>query len=168
MKRIVVALLSTISGLVLLFAYPTSTNRSVTADTLPAAGTGTTTGSGTTGSAATGSAGTGTATGPAPAAAGPAPAAKSGTFTGATVQTRWGPVQVRIVVANGKVTSADAIKYPTGNGNDQQINAYAIPQLNSEAVAAGSAKIDMVSGATVTSGGYVQSLQDAIDQAFPA
>jgi uncharacterized protein with FMN-binding domain len=157
MKRIVIALLSTISGLVLLFSYPTSTNRLVTADTAPAAGTGT-----TTGAAATGA---GAAAAP-PAAAPAASTAKSGTFTGATAQTRWGPVQVQIVVANGKITSSQAVRYPTGNGNDAQINAYAIPQLNSEAVAANSAKIDMISGATVTSGGYLQSLQNAIDQAF--
>ena|SRR5450830_732632 len=157
MKRIVIALLSTISGLVLLFSYPTSTNKSVTADAAPVAGTGTTTGAAATGASA------------APTAAAPAAAAaKSGTFTGATAQTRWGPVQVRIVVANGKITSADAIRYPSGNGNDAQINAYAIPQLNAEAVAANSAKIDMISGATVTSGGYLQSLQNAVDQAFKA
>ena len=154
MKRIVIALLSTISGLVLLFSYPTSTNKSVTADAAPVAGTGTTTGAAATGAAA------------APTAAAPAAAAKSGTFTGATAQTRWGPVQVQIVVANGKITSAQAVRYPNGNGNDAQINAYAIPQLNAEAVAASSAKIDMISGATVTSGGYLQSLQNAIDQAF--
>ena len=157
MKRIVIALLSTISGLVLLFSYPTSTNKSVTADAAPVAGTGTTTGAAATGAAA------------APTAAAPAAAAaKSGTFTGATAQTRWGPVQVRIVVANGKITSAQAVRYPNGNGNDAQINAYAIPQLNAEAVAANSAKIDMISGATVTSGGYLQSLQNAVDQAFKA
>jgi uncharacterized protein with FMN-binding domain len=158
MKRIVIALLSTISGLVLLFSYPTSTNKTLT-DAAPAAGTGTTTGSAATGAAA--------AAPPAAAgAAAPATTAKSGTFTGATAQTRWGPVQVQIVVANGKITSANAVRYPNGNGNDAQINAYAIPQLNSEAVAASSAKIDMISGATVTSGGYLQSLQNAIDQAF--
>jgi uncharacterized protein with FMN-binding domain len=157
MKRIVIALLSTISGLVLLFSYPTSTNRSVTADTAPAAGTGT----GTTTTA-------GAAAAPTTAAAPAAAAAASGTFTGATVQTRWGPVQVQIVVANGKVTSADAIQYPTGNGTDARINSYAIPKLNAEVVQAQSAKIDMISGATVTSSGYLQSLQDAIDQAFPA
>lgn len=158
MKRIVIALLSTISGLVLLFSYPTSTNKSVTADTAPGAGTGTTTAADPAAAAAA----------PTTAAAPAAAAAVSGTFTGATVQTRWGPVQVQIVVANGKVTSADAIQYPTGNGNDARINSYAIPKLNAEAVKANSAKIDMISGATVTSSGYLQSLQDAIDQAFPA
>lgn len=161
MKRIVIAVLSTISGLVLLFSYPTSTNRSVTADAAPVAGTGT-----TTGGAATGTAAAPAAAAPAAAAAAAAAAAKSGTFTGATAQTRWGPVQVQIVVANGKITSADAVQYPNGNGNDQRINSYAIPVLNGEAVTASSAKIDMVSGATVTSDGYLQSLQTAIDKAF--
>ena len=165
MRRIVIALLSTLSGLVLLFSYPTSTNRPLT-DTalapLPGAAA-------ASGSAAGGAAGGAAAPAPAPAgAAPPAAGPKSGTFTGGTAQTRWGPVQVRIVVAGGKVTSADAIQFPSGNGKDQQINSYAIPQLNSEVIAAQSATIDMVSGATVTSGGYLTSLQDAIDQAFRA
>lgn len=54
---------------------------------------------------------------------------------------------------------------PENTPRDQQINAYAIPVLNSEAVAAGSARIDAVSGATYTSGGYITSLQSAIDKA---
>jgi uncharacterized protein with FMN-binding domain len=48
---------------------------------------------------------------------------------------------------------------------DQEINSYAIPQLNSEAVSAGSAQIDTVSGATYTSEGYITSLQSALDKA---
>jgi uncharacterized protein with FMN-binding domain len=58
-----------------------------------------------------------------------------------------------------------AIQFPNGNGRDQEINAYAVPQLNAEVVKAQSASIDAVSGATVTSDGYIQSLQSAIDQA---
>ena len=77
-------------------------------------------------------------------------------------------MQVQITVKAGRITSADAVQYPTGNSRDQQINAYAVPQLNSEVTDAQSAQIDLVSGATVTSRGYVQSLQDAIDQAFGA
>jgi uncharacterized protein with FMN-binding domain len=92
--------------------------------------------------------------------------AKTATYTGDSVNTQWGPVQVRITVSNRKVTAAQAIVYPTGNPRDQEINAYAIPTLNKEAVAASnSAKIDMVSGATYTSGGYIQSLQSALDKA---
>ena len=74
-------------------------------------------------------------------------------------------MQVRITVTNGKITKAEAIQYPSENPRDQEINAFAVPQLNAEVVAKQSASIDGVSGATVTSGGYIQSLQSAIDQA---
>jgi uncharacterized protein with FMN-binding domain len=74
-------------------------------------------------------------------------------------------VQVQITVQNGKITKADAIQYPQNNGRDVEINSYAVPTLDAEAVKANSAQIDAVSGATVTSDGYIQSLQSAIDQA---
>jgi uncharacterized protein with FMN-binding domain len=85
--------------------------------------------------------------------------------TGAAWPTVYGPVQVKITVAGGRVTAAAALEYPTETPRDQQINAYAIPRLNQEAVAAGSARIDTVSGATYTSGGYIGSLQNALDRA---
>jgi uncharacterized protein with FMN-binding domain len=72
---------------------------------------------------------------------------------------------VQITVAGGKVTAVDVVEYPNGNGRDQQINARALPVLVSETLKAQSAHIDMVSGATVTSDGYVESLQSALDQA---
>jgi uncharacterized protein with FMN-binding domain len=87
------------------------------------------------------------------------------TVTGDTVQTRWGPVQVRVTVKNGKITDVTAVAYPSDNPKDQEINSYAIPQLRREALAAQSAQIDSVSGATYTSDGYKQSLQSALDSA---
>jgi uncharacterized protein with FMN-binding domain len=87
------------------------------------------------------------------------------TLTGKPWPTVYGLVQVRITVAGGRVTAASAVRYPVDTPRDAQINAFAIPQLNKEAVAAGSAKIDTVSGATYTSGGYIGSLQSALDQA---
>ena len=54
---------------------------------------------------------------------------------------------------------------PWNDRKDQEINSYAVPILNQEAVDAQSANIDMVSGATYTSQGYIESLQSAIDQA---
>jgi uncharacterized protein with FMN-binding domain len=57
------------------------------------------------------------------------------------------------------------VQYPDGNGKDQEINSYALPILTQETVDAQSAGIDMVSGATVTSDGYIESLQSALDQA---
>lgn len=90
---------------------------------------------------------------------------KDGTFTGSAAQTPYGPVQVRITVADGKITQAQAVSYPDSDGRSQQISGYAVPVLNGEAVSAGSAQIDLVSGATYTSRGYAQSLQGALDEA---
>ena len=75
------------------------------------------------------------------------------------------PVAVQITVSGGTITAVDVPQYPSSNGRDRQINQQAIPILVSETVSAQSARIDMVSGATYTSDGYLQSLQSAIDQA---
>lgn len=138
MRKIVTAIMGTISGLVLLFSYHTSTNSEAVAS--PS----TDTGEGTGSSGAT---------------------TPNGTFTGDAVDTEWGPVQVQITVSNGTITAADAVQYPNENSKDQRINAYAIPILNAAVVDAQSASIDAVSGATVTSNGYISSLQSAIDAA---
>ena len=89
----------------------------------------------------------------------------AGTFAGDAVSTRFGNVQVQITISAGKITAATALQAPNRDRRDQQINGYAVPILNREAVAAQSADIDMVSGATITSGAYVQSLQSALDKA---
>ncbi|WP_329261374.1 FMN-binding protein [Streptomyces pseudovenezuelae] len=86
------------------------------------------------------------------------------TVTGTVSQTQYGPVQVRITVSGGKITKADAVQAPKGGTSDQK-TALSVPKLNQEAVAAGSADIDSVSGATYTSEGYKKSLQSALDQA---
>jgi uncharacterized protein with FMN-binding domain len=91
-------------------------------------------------------------------------AAQARTVTGQVAQTPYGTVQVRITVSNGKITKAEAVQAPKGGLSDQK-TAMAVPKLNQEAVAAGSANIDAVSGATYTSGGYKKSLQSALDQA---
>lgn len=74
-------------------------------------------------------------------------------------------MQVRITVKNGVITKAEAVQYPQGNPRDQEINATAVPTLDQEVVAKQSGSVDAVSGATVTSGGYLASLQSAIDEA---
>ena len=79
--------------------------------------------------------------------------------------TRFGDVQVRITVENGKITDSQVTQVPWNDHKDQEINSYAVPILNQEAVDQQSADIDMVSGATYTSQGYIGSLQSAIDQA---
>ena len=74
-------------------------------------------------------------------------------------------MQVQITVEGGKVTAADVLQVPMANHHDQQINSYAVPILNAEVVDAQNADIDMVSGATDTSEGYLSSLQSALDKA---
>ncbi|MEU0437198.1 FMN-binding protein [Streptomyces sp. NPDC006290] len=94
----------------------------------------------------------------------PAPAAQARVVTGTVDQTQYGPVQVRLTLTGNKITKAEAVQAPKGGVSDQK-TALAVPKLNQEAVKAGSAQIDTVSGATYTSEGYKKSLQSALDKA---
>jgi uncharacterized protein with FMN-binding domain len=159
MKKIVMWLMSTLTVLVLVFGYHTSTSSTAAAAggdssvATPFSGSTTSTGAaGSTSAAASGSSSSSSS-------------AASGTVTGAAADTRWGPVQVQITVADGSITDVSVVQYPTSNGKDQEINARALPILIQETLKAQSASIDMVSGATYTSDGYVSSLQSALDQA---
>ncbi|MEO3936534.1 FMN-binding protein [Dermatophilaceae bacterium Soc4.6] len=162
MRRIVIAAMSTLSALVLLFSYHTSTS-SVTAkaSSVPVPGGSSGTDAASPSTPSSNSTGSGTSSGTSAASG----AATSGTFTGDSVATRWGDVQVQITVTDGKVTKSEAIVFPQANPRDQEINAYALPILSEAAVTAQSARIDAISGATVTSEGYLSSLQSALDQA---
>ena len=166
MKRAILAIAGTISGLVLLLGFKTH----------PA-------GQATDGAADTGA---GTTTGQSPGSSGQSPGSSgqspgssgqghgstahggsSGTRTvqGSTVETRWGPVQVEVTLTDGKITKVTALQLPDGNPRDLEINNFAVPQLVEETLSAQSARIDAVSGATYTSDGYIQSLQSALDAA---
>jgi uncharacterized protein with FMN-binding domain len=68
-------------------------------------------------------------------------------------------------VSGHTITRVDVVQYPTENPKDVEINDQALPILVQETVDSQSADIDMVSGATVTSDGYLRSLQSALDQA---
>ncbi|MEV6148729.1 FMN-binding protein [Nonomuraea sp. NPDC052129] len=91
--------------------------------------------------------------------------AASRTVDGDAVDTRWGPVQVRISVSGGKISDVQVLQAPSENRRDVEINNRALPVLQEEALSAQSAQIDSVSGATYTSDGYTRSLQSAIDRA---
>ncbi|WP_028801544.1 FMN-binding protein [Streptomyces sp. 142MFCol3.1] len=107
----------------------------------------------------------GAAGGKAPSSpAGGGAAAQARTVTGDVARTQYGPVQVRITMSGGKITKSEAVQAPSG-GRSSEVTNNAVPKLDQEAVAAGSADIDAVSGATYTSGGYKQSLQSALDKA---
>jgi uncharacterized protein with FMN-binding domain len=160
MQRITLWLLSTVAVLVLLFSYRTSTmggaggtdSSAAVAAAPPTTHQAGGTSSGDKTSYGDGTSGDGTASG-------------RGTYDGSVVQTRWGPIQATITVSNGKITDVAVPIYPNGNHRDEEINAYALPTLRQETLDAQSADVDTVSGATVTSDGYKESLQAAIDAA---
>jgi uncharacterized protein with FMN-binding domain len=101
-----------------------------------------------------------------PAKTSSAPSApKTTSVTGATAQTKYGPVQVRITLTGSRITGATAVQSPDETGRSKEISSTAVPKLNRETLEAQSADIDAVSGATYTSAGYKQSLQSALDRA---
>lgn len=143
MRRILTWVLATLTVLVLLFSYHTSTStRFAPAEQVSAAG--------------------GAGNQP-PTPAGPTD--RFGDVVGDTITTRFGAVQVQITLDRGRITAARALQAPNADRHDQMINARAVPILNAAVVAAQSAHIDLVSGATLTSEAYIQSLQSAIDKA---
>ena len=173
-SRILLWLLTTVTVVVLLFGYRTSTSgpgtaggqKAISAQGSAADGSagGGSTGTGGTGSGGTGSGGTGSG-GTGSGGTTPGSTAGSATVTGDVADTRWGPVQVQLTVAAHRITDVSVVRYPDGNGHDQEINAQALPILVQETLDAQNAQIDMVSGATVTSEGYLESLQSALDRA---
>ncbi len=169
MRRIVLWVLSTLSALVALLGYHTSTSSVMATGTPDNAISGSLQGQATTRSA-TGSAsgsGSGSATsgsGSSGSAPGQSSTAAS-TVTGDSVGTPYGPVQVRVAVDGSTITDVTVLQYPDQDGHSVQINQYALPQLINETLDAQGSGISMVSGATYTSQGYLQSLQSALDQA---
>jgi uncharacterized protein with FMN-binding domain len=102
---------------------------------------------------------------PAPTKAAPAPAGITGTFDGDTSQTRWGPVQVQIIVKDGKIVDASALQSPNGDRRSTDISRQSIPFLVQETLAAQSDQISGVGGASYTSVGWFNSLQSALKKA---
>jgi uncharacterized protein with FMN-binding domain len=145
MRRITLWLFSTVAAVVLLFSYRTSLEGAVSSPAVASA----------------------------PLAGGSGESEDDGgtsvsggkTYTGSVAQTRWGPVQVSITVAGGKIADVAVPTYPDNNGRDVEINSRALPILRQETLQKQSADIDAVSGATVTSDGYKESLQSALDAA---
>jgi uncharacterized protein with FMN-binding domain len=147
-KRILLWGLSTVSALVLLLGYHTSTSAVLASSGTGSSFTGSLQGQGTTRTSRTGDTGTGT----------------GDTVTGDAAQTAYGPVQLRLTMQGSTITNVTVLQFPSGNGRDVEINSYALPQLIQETLDAQGADIDMVSGATYTSAGYLESLQSALDR----
>lgn len=152
MRRITLSIVSTLAAIVLLFSYRTSTGGALPGPATAAAAAGVVPDTATDTATPSGS--------PSRSAA-----ARTTTVNGTVVETRWGPVQVQVTIVGQKITGVRALQRPTGNSRDDQINGHALPKLQEQVLEAQSARIDGVSGATVTSEGYRESLQAALDAA---
>lgn len=117
------------------------------------------------GASGTGSADSGSSDSSSAAESSGAATAAGGTYTGASVQTRFGSVQVQITVKAGAITDVKALHLTDDDRRSVQISNRAAPLLRSKALAAQSANVQTISGATVTSDAYLTSLQEAIDAA---
>ncbi len=137
---------------------PTTTTTTQTGSSTTSAGSGTTSGTSSSTSAGTSSSSSTTSSSDASGTY------TDGTYTGTTVTQRYGTVTVTVTVAGGKITDVQAAT--TVYEQHSQIYVQrAVPTLRTEVLAAQSADVTMVSGATYTSQAYLTSLQSALDQA---
>lgn len=90
---------------------------------------------------------------------------KDGTYTGSVADAFYGNVQVAAVIKNGQLADVQVLQYPSDRGTSRAINGAAMPQLVQEALQAQSANVNIVSGATQSSGAFQQSLAAALTQA---
>ena len=155
MRRAPIVVSATIAGTAAVLAFhprtpavPTATASPASAASSAAQSSGTS--SGTTGGTGTGATGTG--------------AGVSGTATGDSIATRYGNAQVRVTVKDGKIVQIDALQLQGNDPRSVQISSTAAPILQQEALAAQTAGVDAVSGATYTSASYTRSLQSALDK----
>jgi uncharacterized protein with FMN-binding domain len=99
------------------------------------------------------------------AAAGSTSGYADGTYTGGDENAYYGRVQVQVTVTNHQVASVKVLDYPQDRRTSRYINSQALPMLKQEVIAAQSANIDVVSGATLTSEAYIKSLGGALARA---
>lgn len=165
MRRAVLAFGSTVAGLILLLSFRSHSGTAASAG-VSAAGTGSDSSSAAPSAPATPSA-------TASAAGGIGGGSSSGgsttgggkVVTGDVINGPYGPSQVAITLSGNKITKVTVLQHTDDGSNSQQIDGNALPKLTAETLAAQSAKIDAVSGASYTSAGYIKSLQSALDKA---
>jgi hypothetical protein len=169
MRRAILAVVSTIAGLVALLSFKSHVPAIAAATSGTGVTSGGTSGSGT-GSSGSGTSGTSGTSGSSSGGQGFATGQQTGlpadehTVTGNVANTIYGPVQIQLVVKDNKIVKVSVLQQPRNTINDIQIGQFAFPRLIGETLTAQNAKIDSVSGATYTSGGYIESLQSAVDK----
>jgi uncharacterized protein with FMN-binding domain len=90
---------------------------------------------------------------------------RDGEYVGQAADAYFGLVQVKAVVQGGKITRVQFLDFPQDRRTSQRINSFATPRLVTEAIRAQNSQVDIISGATLTSEAFMESLQSALDSA---
>jgi uncharacterized protein with FMN-binding domain len=156
MRRVILAIVGTVAGLVALLSFKSHT---------PSVSAASATTSGGTSAPASSSSSTATVPGEFPmgSLAGQLTTGEAA-VNGKVGNTVYGPVQIQLIMRNSKIVKVAVLKQPMETANDIQIGKFAFPKLIGETLTTQTAKIDAVSGASYTSAGYIASLQSALDQ----
>lgn len=93
------------------------------------------------------------------------PKYKNGTYTGKSADAYYGNIQVRATVSGGNLSDVQFLDYPQDRRHSLEISQQAMPLLKSEAISAQSSQVDIISGATMTSQAFIESLGSALSQA---
>jgi uncharacterized protein with FMN-binding domain len=155
MKRAVLVGVGTLAGVAALVVLNPEAGSAGSGSTAVASGS-TSSGASSSGASSSGtsSSSTGTSSG----------AVKDGTYTGDAVDVGrgYGTMQVEVTVTGGRVVDVTALAVPQNDPRSSQISSEAVPMLVQQAIAAQSASIAGLSGATYTSNGFAQSLRSAL------
>jgi uncharacterized protein with FMN-binding domain len=100
---------------------------------------------------------------PRPAATPTPPGTRSA--LGPAMTTPFSIIQVRATLTHGRLTGVETVALSGDGPHTEALNARAEPILRAEALKAGSADVDVVSGATTTSQIWIDSLRGAIRKA---
>jgi uncharacterized protein with FMN-binding domain len=90
---------------------------------------------------------------------------RDGSFLGSPYDAYYGLVQVQANIQGGRLISVDVLQFPNHRSTSRAINRQALPMLESEVVSAQGIRVNMISGATLTSDAYLRSLRGALKQA---
>lgn len=90
---------------------------------------------------------------------------RDGSYTGGVFDAYYGPLQVQATIQGGRIAAVNVLQFPNHQRTSRAINGRALPALKSAAIRSQATRVNMVSGATLTSRAFARSLKDALSQA---
>jgi uncharacterized protein with FMN-binding domain len=90
---------------------------------------------------------------------------KDGEYKGPQSDAYYGYVEVKAVVKGGRLSQVVVVHAPKSSQTSRMLTTRSIPKLKKQAVATQSAAIDIITGATLTSKAFAQSLTAALASA---